>query len=114
VGDLSPHFDRSEFRCRHCGHLEGPSPALVVVLEHIRGLVGRPLVVVSGTRCQAHNKAVGGAARSRHLAGDAADLRFGVVPVATAEAAGATGIGIAGRFAVHVDTRPGRRARWRY
>jgi uncharacterized protein YcbK (DUF882 family) len=114
VGDLSAHFSRREFACRHCGLVVGPSRELLVVLEHIRGVIGGPLVVISGTRCKAHNDRVGGARRSRHLAGDAADLRRGVVPLELAKAAGAVGIGTSGPWAVHVDTRPGPAARWRY
>jgi uncharacterized protein YcbK (DUF882 family) len=88
---------------------------LLDVLERIRAqLGGHPLVVVSGFRCEVHNTRVGGAPRSRHLHGDAADLRFGVCPLDVAERAGAVGIGTSGRWAVHVDVRPGPPARWRY
>lgn len=110
---LSPHFVEREFACKHCGAAR-VSPHLVQHLERLRAAVGRPLHVVSGYRCPTHNRAVGGASRSRHLMGDAADLAFGYATVAQAEAAGFTGIGRRGPYAVHVDVRPGRPARWSY
>jgi zinc D-Ala-D-Ala carboxypeptidase len=116
VGDLSPHFDRSEFRDKRTGELPAgaPSRALIDVLERLRSRVGRPLRIVSGYRSPATNKAVGGAPRSRHLYGDAADIPSGYATTAEAAAAGAVGIGSRGRWAIHVDTRPGPPARWRY
>lgn len=105
MGDLSPHFDRSEFACHHCG-VAKVSCELVAGLEELRRLVGRPIRIVSGYRCPRHNKAVGGAQRSRHVYGDAADLEAGYCTAATARAAGFRGIGTRGRWAVHVDMRP--------
>ena len=113
MGDLSPHFSRYEFDCPHCG-AGAPSPQLVERLERLRGIVGRPLSIVSGFRCVPHNKAVGGAPSSRHVNGDAADIPSGYASVAQAERAGFVGIGNAGAWAVHVDWRPGGPARWSY
>jgi uncharacterized protein YcbK (DUF882 family) len=114
VGDLSPHFSRSEFRCRHCGRLEGPAIALVAVLERIRALDGRPLVVVSGYRCPAHNRAVGGAIGSQHTHGTAADIAQGRATSRQARAAGAVGVGSKAGWATHVDVRAGGPAEWIY
>lgn len=111
---LSAHFDSHEFGCHHCGKVVGPAPELVQVLEKIRAITGQPLKVVSGTRCAVHNRAVGGAKASRHLHGDAADIPPGRATVAQAAAAGAVGIGRKGKWAVHVDTRPGGPRRWVY
>jgi len=44
------------------------------VLEEIRFLVGKPIVVSSGYRCPALNVAVGGASKSMHVQGLAADI----------------------------------------
>lgn len=114
MGDLSAHFSRSEFRCHHCGRLVGPTSQLLAVLERLRARVGRPLRIVSGYRCPAHNAAVGGARGSRHKAGDAADIPSGYASARLAAECGAVGIGTKGSWAVHVDTRPGGPARWRY
>lgn len=116
MGDLSAHFDSSEFRCkgtRHSAHA-AVSPDLVAKLERLRAIKGgRPLTIVSGVRCATHNRAVGGARASQHLRGTAADIPKGYATVAEAERAGFTGIGSSGPWAVHVDVRP-TRARWRY
>ena len=45
-----------------------------ILLEPARALLGVPLMVDSGFRCQALNEAVGGASNSAHLEGRAADL----------------------------------------
>lgn len=115
---LSPHFNEDEFRCRHCGELPATSmaPELILKLEALRATVGKPLIVTSGYRCPAHNKAVGGAAKSQHVLGTAADISargIGVDELChAAERVGFRGIG---RYHqqnfVHVDVRPGK-ARW--
>lgn len=46
----------------------------VNVLEPLRKAWGAPIVVSSGYRCPAVNKAVGGAAKSQHMLGQAADI----------------------------------------
>lgn len=108
VGDLRRNFSTHEFRCKHCGALRGPTEALLDVLQRLRDRVGRPLIIVSGYRCPTHNTRVGGATRSRHLAGDAADIPPAYVTEAGARAAGAVGIGVRDGWVVHIDTRPGR------
>ena len=45
------------------------------VLEPLRQAYRRPIIINSGYRCRALNRAVGGAARSYHLSGRAADIR---------------------------------------
>lgn len=119
MGDLSAHFSRREFACKgagkpgHPAHQTVVSSTLVARLERLRAIVGRPLPIVSGHRCRWWNARVGGASRSRHIYGDAADIPFGYATVAQAAAAGFDGIGNKGQWAVHVDTR-GYRARWSY
>ena len=44
------------------------------VLEPLREAMGEPIKIVSGFRCAALNKAVGGAWNSQHTKGQAADL----------------------------------------
>lgn len=47
------------------------------VLDPARELFGAPIYVNSGYRCRELNRAVGGAARSYHMSGRAADLNTG-------------------------------------
>jgi uncharacterized protein YcbK (DUF882 family) len=72
---VSPHFNLREFECRCCGCVK-LSGELIRMLEELRAALGRPVVITSGYRCKAHNAAVGGAKRSLHLAGRAADISY--------------------------------------
>ncbi|ORX64927.1 hypothetical protein BCR32DRAFT_272903 [Anaeromyces robustus] len=47
---------------------------IVNCLDPIREIFGKPIIVTSGYRCEALNKAVGGATNSQHKKGEAADL----------------------------------------
>ena len=73
------YFSLNEFRCKCCKEL--PADAwmyvehlVINVLDPVRGLFGKPIKVNSGYRCEMHNKKVGGAAKSQHLTGQAADI----------------------------------------
>ena len=120
---LSPAFRVREFRCRDGTDTILIDEGLVVLLQCIREHFGKPVVITSGYRTAAHNKAVGGAPYSQHCYGRAADIRVAGVPVeqlaAYAETLlpGTGGIGRypakAGRAAgwVHVDVRSVK-SRW--
>jgi len=47
----------------------------VEVLQPIREAWGQPIVITSGYRCPALNKAVGGVKNSQHVLGQAADIK---------------------------------------
>lgn len=47
------------------------------VLDPLRTLWGKPLIVNSGYRCPTLNKSVGGAKTSQHMTGQAADIDAG-------------------------------------
>lgn len=125
---LTQHFALSELDCR-CGctvpaRVLARLRRLAQALEVIRAEVGAPVMVISGYRCRARNKAVGGAAASRHIEGDAVDIQVdgrtgeelrdlieelisqGRVPD------GGLGTYADRRLTVHYDLRP-MRARWR-
>lgn len=112
---LTKNFNLREFQCHCCGTVK-VEPLLVEKLQKLRDAIGRPLLITSGFRCAAHNKAVGGVALSQHLYGKAADISLSGLPLTPqqlaqiAEATGFDGIGIYPNF-VHVDIR-GRKARW--
>ena len=46
-----------------------------MVLQPLRNIYQKPIIITSGYRCAALNKLVGGVANSYHLQGNAADLR---------------------------------------
>lgn len=106
---LSAYFVSTEFDC-HCGKCATTyiDEQLVIYLQKIREHFGKPVTINSGYRCVTHNKAVGGASKSNHLLGKAADIAIkGVEPkeiAKFAESIGVKGIGVYKTF-VHIDTR---------
>lgn len=48
---------------------------LSTLLEKIRTIYNKPIIVTSGYRCERLNKAVGGVKTSQHVKGQAADIR---------------------------------------
>lgn len=108
MGDLSEHFDSSEFVDRRTGGIILPTQSFVSKLEDLRDRIGRPLPIVSGYRSPSTNRLVGGARRSWHLHGRAVDIPKGLVSVDQAVGAGFTGIGRCGAWVVHLDDRPRR------
>ena len=74
---LSKHFKSDEFKCKCCGGLppQGISPKLINLLEEIREDLGSSIVITSGYRCEHHNTKVGGAKKSQHMDGIAADIK---------------------------------------
>jgi hypothetical protein len=85
---LSANFVLDEFLKSQQGTRLGldntPSPAVITalktlcerVLEPVRKHFGRPMAINSGYRSPAVNKAVGGAADSQHVRGEAADIEI--------------------------------------
>jgi len=77
---ITPNFTWAEFES-HDGKPvpDGTKPNVrrlcLMVLEPIRKRWGKPVVVVSGYRSPEHNKRVGGAKKSKHVLGEAADVR---------------------------------------
>lgn len=75
---LSEHFSSKEFDC-HCVYPDCQITYIdmdhVTRLEDLRAAIGKPLIIVSGFRCTAHNKRIGGKSGSYHLTGKATDVR---------------------------------------
>jgi hypothetical protein len=116
--DTVKYFGRHEFACK-CGKCGGypvePKEAFVRKLDAFRERVGEPVYINSGIRCPEHNEAVGGADDSRHMYGDAADIRCdGKTPEQLYAIADEIfhdgGVGLYD-WGIHVDDR-GHRARW--
>lgn len=83
--NLSPHFTLAELTASQTAArmgLDNTPPAEMVValrrtaqlLEQVRLLLGKPVLVSSGYRAPQVNRAVGGAANSAHMLGCAADF----------------------------------------
>ena len=114
---VSEHFRVREFACSDGADAVFIDPALVGVLQAIRTHFGAAVTVNSAYRTHAKNKAVGGAARSQHLYGMAADITVrGVSPQRVADFAETLleHTGGIGRYAAftHIDVRD-EKARWK-
>ncbi len=113
---ISRNFKVREFRSRDGADAIFVDSKLVEILQNIRSHFGKPVTITSGYRTHQRNRSEGGAARSQHLYGTAADIQVsGVAPGKVAEYAetllvNTGGIGIYS-WGIHVDTRDVK-ARW--
>ncbi len=77
MGDISKSFNRSEFGCK-CSYDDCVDIAvdseLVDVVQDVRDHFNKPVTINSSYRCGKHNKDVGGAPKSQHRLGIAADI----------------------------------------
>ena len=109
---LWPNFSPAEIACRGTGRLLVNEPALDK-LQALRDQLGKPLIVRSAYRSPEHNRAVGGATRSKHMDGAAFDITMTnhdpVAFEAAARKAGFLGFGFYPRSGfIHVDIGPAR------
>jgi hypothetical protein len=107
-----PNFSPAEIACRGTGKLLINELALDK-LQALRDRLGKPLIVRSAYRSPEHNRAVGGAKRSKHMEGAAFDIAMSNHnPVAFEEAAravGFLGFGFYPRSGfMHIDLGPAR------
>lgn len=82
---LTPHFHLTELTTSQTAarlRIDNSPPGDVLenlkrtaeLLEEVRAILGRPILISSGYRSPAVNRAVGGVANSAHTAGQAADF----------------------------------------
>lgn len=110
---ISPHFTLGEFASKDGADLVKYSTELLGKLEELRGYGGFTITINSGYRTASHNRAVGGASRSQHVNGTAADItvKKNGTPVDAAlicclcQLLGFPGIGYISPRSVHVDAR---------
>jgi len=103
-----PNFSPKEIACKGTGKLLVNEHALDC-LQELRDRLGKPMTINSAYRSPEHNATVGGARRSKHLAGIAFDVSTSNLDrdelVTEAKAIGFRGIGYYRTF-IHIDTRP--------
>ncbi len=116
-GRCSAHFRFAEFASKGNGWIK-ISRVHAYRLDRYREAVGGPVAIVSGYRDPAHNRKVGGARSSRHMAGDACDIPGALTLAQLRRLALFTGAGVSSSgLVVHVDSRPGDPAHptiWHY
>lgn len=106
------NFSPAEIACRGTGSLAVNEEALDK-LQALRDRLGKPLIVRSAYRSPEHNKAVGGAPRSKHMDGTAFDIAMAnhdpVAFEAAAREVGFLGFGFYPRSGfMHIDLGPAR------
>lgn len=112
---LSKNFRQKEFDCHGNGCCSNTvlDSKLVEYLQKIRDHFGKAVNITSAYRCTTHNKKIGGATKSYHIQGKAADIVVqGVTPrevAKYAESIGILGIGLyetsKDGYFTHIDTR---------
>lgn len=107
---LTKNFESTEFDCNCKSYCSTTiiDEQLITYLQKIRDYFGKPVTINSAYRCKKHNASVGGASSSKHLYGQAADIKIaGVTPLKIAQYAESIGIKGIGRYSnfVHIDTR---------
>jgi len=58
-------------------------PELLEKLQKLRDMIKKPIIITSGYRTKKHNRKIGGAPRSYHLQGKAADIIVKGIPKQT-------------------------------
>lgn len=114
---LSNNFSRSEFKCK-CGKCDYDTvdAELVTILQEAREYFNTPITITSANRCPTYNRKVGGASKSQHVKGRAADITVaGYTPQEVQDYfkdrySDKYGIGCYEDF-THFDSRTGK-ARW--
>ena len=106
------NFSPAEIACRGTGTLKIDTEALDK-LQALRDRLGKPLIVRSAYRSSEHNRAVGGATRSKHMDGTAFDIAMNnhdpVAFEAAAREVGFLGFGFYPRSGfMHIDLGPAR------
>ena len=103
-----PNFGPDEIACKGTGKLLVNEQALDC-LQELRERLGKPMIINSAYRSPAHNRAIGGAKKSKHMEGIAFDVSTHNLDrselVAAAQDIGFRGIGFYRSF-IHIDTRP--------
>lgn len=79
MGDLTENFSAKEFNCPCCG-MNNLKPKFVWKLQDAKDWlkaqgIMMPFVILSGCRCEKHNKDIDGGPDSSHLTGWAADIK---------------------------------------
>lgn len=106
---MPKYFTDNELKCKcGCG-LENITPRHKSMLYTARENAGIPFIVNSGSRCEKHNKKVGGKPDSDHLTGEGTDIecttsRHRFIILEAAIKAGFKRIGI-GKTFIHLGSR---------
>ena len=110
---ISPHFTLGEMACKDGSDKVLYSTELMDKLEKLRAYGGFTIHINSGYRTAAYNRKIGGASKSQHISGTAADIVVkkdgktvsGKLICCLCQYLSFKGIGYISESAVHVDMR---------
>ena len=67
MGDLSKNFSKLEVQCPcGCG-ANKISSVLIEKLQKVRNIIGRPIIITSGVRCEFYNTSIKASLNSSHI-----------------------------------------------
>jgi len=72
---ISENFKLYEFECNDGSHQVVIHPRLLQLAQKLREHLGKPIVIHSAYRTTEYNRKIGGSPNSRHLLGEAIDVR---------------------------------------
>ena len=67
MGDLTQNFSKLEFQCPCSCGADKISPVLIEKLQKVRNIIGNPIVITSGVRCEFYNTSIKASMNSSHI-----------------------------------------------
>ena len=67
MGDLSKNFSKLEVQCPCSCGANKISSVLIEKLQKVRNIIGRPIVITSGVRCEFYNASIKASRNSSHI-----------------------------------------------
>ena len=67
MGDLSENFSKLEIMCPCSCGADKISSVLIEKLQKVRNIIGRPIIITSGVRCEFYNASIKASMNSSHL-----------------------------------------------
>jgi len=70
MGDLSKNFSKLEVMCPCSCGADKISPVLIKKLQKVRDIIGRPIIITSGVRCEFYNASIKASMNSSYIPDD--------------------------------------------
>ena len=70
MGDLSKNFSKLEIMCPCSCGADKINPVLIEKLQKVRNIIGRPIIITSGVRCEFYNASIKASMNSSHIPDD--------------------------------------------
>ena len=67
MGDLSENFSKLEIMCPCSCGADKISSVLIEKLQKVRNIIGKPMIITSGVRCEFYNTSIKASMNSSHI-----------------------------------------------